>query len=385
MPEVWSIASVVLLDGRIALVATGDAAEAGDPARPGVWWLTQETAGQVGWNGDWQYAGLPAPGLRGGRAAPRIAAAGKGDGGLAAAVCADDAAIWYAWQEKPDNSWSAWYSLATPPVAGTTSPSDPVLVLDGRGRLAVFVTVVGEVWTRRQREQRDLESWTSWAPVGGEVTVLADWSARPAVALLDDGRLEVLATSGSDLRYILETGGDDWAHWRRIACPPALQQPLVALDARNSLVVVVLTAFGHMLRNVQLAPGGDWEGWHGMAPPQPGDFEPLGMALALHADSRPVFLAPYVDGSSREQVWLIEQVRQPVGEWRSRVLGPHPPPELASFARRIEDPVLSVDADGHLVATFRVTGSTNVYWLRQQEVNGDLWLEGVHRAAPPAG
>jgi hypothetical protein len=204
MPEVWSIASVVLLDGRIALVATGDAAEAGDPARPGVWWLTQETAGQVGWNGDWQYAGLPAPGLRGGRAVPRIAAAGKGDGGLAAAVCADDAAIWYAWQEKPDNSWSAWYSLATPPVAGTTSPSDPVLVLDGRGRLA-------------------------------------------------------------------------------------------------------------------------------------------------------------------------------------GVLGPHPPPELASFARRIEDPVLSVDADGHLVATFRVTGSTNVYWLRQQEVNGDLWLEGVHRAAPPAG
>jgi hypothetical protein len=44
-----------------------------------------------------------------------------------------------------------------------------------------------------------------------------------------------------------------------------------------------------------------------------------------------------------------------------------------------------VDSDGHLLATFRVADSTNVYWLRQSEVNGDVWLEGVLRADPPAG
>jgi len=71
-----------------------------------------------------------------------------------------------------------------------------------------------------------------------------------------------------------------------------------------------------------------------------------------------------------------------VPRWR-HTLGPHPLPELAAFATRIEDPVLTVDANGHLIAVFRVTGSANIYWLRQEDVNGDVWLEGVLRAAPP--
>jgi hypothetical protein len=385
MPELWSIASVVLTDGRIALVATGDAAQAGDPVRPGVWWLVQETPGQVGWNGDWQSAGIPAPGLPARRAA-RIAASRHSRGGLAAAVCGDDNAIWYAAQEKPDGSWPVWSSLGTPPAAGTTNPSDPTLVQDGEGRIAVFVTVVGEVWTRRQHEPHDQYSWTSWAPVGGEVTVMDDSSARPTVVLLDDGRLEALAKSGSYLRYILEkAGGDEWAHWRRLGSPPASRQPLAAVQGRDRLVVALLMEFGHMAQNVQLVLDGDWEGWHVMVPPQLNGFAPLGMALALHADGRPVFLTPYVDDTGHEQVWLLEPAGPSADDWRSRVLGPHPAPELEGFARRIEDPVLNVDANGHLVAAFRVTNSTNIYWLRQKEINGDVWLEGILRAAPPAG
>jgi len=383
MPEVWSIASVISGDGRITLVATGDAAEAGDPAQPGVWWLSQITAGQVGWSGDWRSAGLPAPGLRSGR--PRIAAARNSDGCPAVAVCGVDNAIWYAWQEKPDGPWSAWRTLDRPPPASAfTHPSDPTLVQHGDGRLAVFVTVAGEVWTRRQEEQRDPESWTSWTSVGGEVPVLADSSARPTVAQQDDVRLEVLATSGENLRHILETEiGGPWSHWRRIGCTKGPGQPLVTLDDERHLVTVVVDALGHLRRNVQLTPGGPWGGWHGIQPPQPGTFEPLGMALASHADARPVFLAPYLDAAGQGQVWLVERVPPAADDWRSRTLGPHPLPELAAFATRIEDPVLTVDASGRLIAAFRVTGSANIYWLRQEEVNGDVWLEGVLRAAPP--
>jgi hypothetical protein len=44
-----------------------------------------------------------------------------------------------------------------------------------------------------------------------------------------------------------------------------------------------------------------------------------------------------------------------------------------------------LDGVGQLLLVFRIPGTTDLYWLRQDRPAGTQWLEGFERHTPPTG
>jgi hypothetical protein len=80
-----------------------------------------------------------------------------------------------------------------------------------------------------------------------------------------------------------------------------------------------------------------------------------------------------------QEVWLVEQT-DPNGGWAGRSLGQHPHyPLTSSFGEivRITSPALTSKADGRLVLSFVIAGTTWLYMLHQADPNSSNWLEGA--------
>jgi hypothetical protein len=387
MPELSSSAVVVNEDGRLELLATARAATSEEDFRGAVWRIPQRSPGEKGWteSGDWQSLGTPADGLP--WASTKIVLARNSDERLEAAVIAgDDGAIWHAWQTEPGGGWSEWRSLGLPELR-MGPPSTPAMMVNEDGRLELFTLADGAVWHRWQ-QQAARGPWHDWHPLGRPPGVTTHTTIAPTVARNVDGRLELFLALEGEVWHIWQTRvNNGWSDWSPLENPGAAPGLLaVARDREGRLVLVATTDDGGLSHRSQQAAGqGPWTPW--MPLEAPADAKVIeSIALRRQSDGRLVLLAFHPTGGDDHALWLVEQT-DPDLDWTGRSLGQQPLRALAVAGGipEVTSPVLVLDGVGQLLLVFRIPGTTDLYWLRQDRPAGTQWLEGFERHTPPTG
>jgi hypothetical protein len=131
-----------------------------------------------------------------------------------------DGTVRHIWQLKPNGRWSGWVAMSRPAnnFLGSVYP-----IQNGYGCLTIFVLGIdiansmrGNCWSRSQL--RPGGSWGDWRELGAVLPPLdRAWLDGIAVALNQDERLEVFATSSGSLLQNSESAIDgDWVGWREI-------------------------------------------------------------------------------------------------------------------------------------------------------------------------
>jgi hypothetical protein len=387
MPERSSSAVVVNGDGRLALLATARAATSEEEFRGAVWRIPQRSPGEQGWtqSGDWQSLGTPADGLP--WASTKIVLARNSDERLEAAVIAgDDGAIWHAWQTEPGKGWSEWRSLGLPELR-IGPPSTPAMMVNEDGRLELFTLADGAVWHRWQ-QQAARGPWHDWHSLGRPPGVTGSTTIAPTVARNVDGRLELFLALEGEVWHIWQTRvNNGWSDWSPLENPGATPGRLaVARDREGRLVLVATTDDGGLShRSQQAASQGPWTPWTPLE--APADAKVIeSIALRRQSDGRLVLLAFHPTGGDDHALWLVEQT-DPDLDWTGRSLGQQPLRALAVAGGipEVTSPVLALDGVGQLLLVFRIPGTTDLYWLRQDRPDGTQWLEGFERHTPPTG
>jgi hypothetical protein len=123
-----------------------------------------------------------------------------------------DSSPWRSGQTAPNNGWSSWASLGSPPNG---SPAMPAVSASADGRLEVFLHSYGVLWHIWQTPGGGWSDWTSHGTPPG-TQLYGDSPA--AIAANSEGRLE-LFTVGED--------GVLWHLWQTVpnGCPAVTACP----------------------------------------------------------------------------------------------------------------------------------------------------------------
>jgi hypothetical protein len=108
------------------------------------------------------------------------------------------------------------------------------------------------------------------------------------------------------------------------------------------------------------------------------------IALRRQSDGLLVLFAFHPTGGNGHALWLVQQT-DPDLDWTGRSLGQQPARALAGGIPEVTSPVLVLDGASKLLLVFRIPGTTDLYWLRQDRPAGTRWLEGFERHSPPTG
>ena len=381
MPELKSLAVGWNRDGRLEVVAIATAATAEEDFPLATWRLQQRTVDDQGWqaSGSWQSFGEPAGAAV--FASTQIAVASNADGRLEGAMIGgDDGDVWHAWQRRPGEEWTGWSSLGHPRLR-MLPPSSPTLARNEDGRLELFLIGDGAVWHRWQQEPAH-GPWHDWHSLEGPPGRTGSTTVAPTVGRNQDGRLELFSVREGELWHIWQTSPNNgWSGWRSLEQPDGgqLSDPAVARDREGRLVVLATTGDGGLWhRRQQEAGRGPWEPWTPLESPE--NASHIGRPVVrADPEGRLVAFAVYLNDQQQRALWLLEQT-DPGGDWKGRSLGQQPIPQLQHLVGALGAPRLSLGGDGNLILVFPIAGSTDLYQLRQ---DGEQWLEGFERHAPP--
>jgi hypothetical protein len=266
-------------------------------------------------------------------------------------------------------------------------PSTPVMMTNEDGRLELFTLADGAVWHRWQ-QQAARGPWHDWHPLGRPPGVTTHTTIAPTVARNVDGRLELFLALEGEVWHIWQTRvNNGWSDWSPLENPGAAPGLLaVARDREGRLVLVATTDDGGLsYRSQQAAGQGPWTPWTPLD--TPADAKVIeSIALRRQSDGRLVLLAFHPTGGDDHALWLVEQT-DPDLDWTGRSLGQQPLRALAVAGGipEVTSPVLALDGVGQLLLVFRIPGTTDLYWLRQDRPDGTQWLEGFERHTPPTG
>jgi hypothetical protein len=191
-------------DGRLEVFVVGS---------DGFLWKKDQTAPNNGWS-DWLTHGAPDGSVRW-VSSPVVVP--NQDGRMELFMVGTDGQLWHEWQTAPNNGWSGWASLGSPPgrrLVGTPAVGMNAAVPPA-GRLEVFaVTDDGRWWHLWQVTPNS--GWSDWD---------ASWRIRPgtghgnlAVGSNADGRLEVFGSDG-ELVHEWQDLGSDTLWWKGNVSP----------------------------------------------------------------------------------------------------------------------------------------------------------------------
>jgi hypothetical protein len=172
-----------------------------------------------------------------------------------------DGALWLIQQTAPNNGWSAWMSLGTPP--GLTLGRPPAIGTNADGRLEVFVQGSdGALWHIWQVDTQG-GGWSGWDSLGGVIRSI------PGVGRNGDGRLEIFALgTDSAVWHIWQTAPNNgWSGWNSLG-GTGKSFVVIALNHAGALnnrleIFVIGNDFPtpHMYHLWQVTPGGGWSPW----------------------------------------------------------------------------------------------------------------------------
>jgi hypothetical protein len=319
-----------------------------------------------------------------------------------------DGVLYHLTQTQPDNGWSGWANLGTPPGVAPADDSSPtagrVNVIDLLG-LGVFMVGSDGALYRRIQQLPD-GPWSPWESLGGSINLSAVpvlgagdinylfavgggvlvensdltatttgpvWSPHPGSPFLfpsptvgssADGRLEVLVVNDGELlhQWQLAVAGTNWSTWFSHGPQFGLYAPpVVAAAADGRLEVFAVDNALMLLHKWQTAPNNGWSGWYSHGNPQgltsgaEGVFPQLAVAAA--ADGRLELFAiggSQADPTKDNVLYHIWQTAPNNGwsDWYSHgtpgvSLAPGPRPAVAAAADgRLE--LFAVGADGAL-------------------------------------
>jgi hypothetical protein len=210
---------------------------------------------------------------------PQFDVGRNADGRLEVFVLTAEGVLWHIWQSAPNGDWSEWEPLGLPPGGLDKSP---VVARNADGRLEVFAVtptphVLWHIWQTAPNN-----GWSDWAPLGtppgGTLT------SALAVSRNEDGRLEVFGR-GLDTRvWHTWQGGPiaGWSAWTLFAnltaaLGPAADPdefPMVGQNADGRLQLFVRVAgmgfaapgfLVWMTWQEQDGPLGGWSDWKWLA------------------------------------------------------------------------------------------------------------------------
>jgi photosystem II stability/assembly factor-like uncharacterized protein len=316
----------------------------------------------AGWNG-WASLG-------GQLASGSVSAVRNGDGRLelfGQSGGASGPEIAHAWQTSPNNGWSSWSSLGSPPAEFLGAMAAAV---NANGRLEVFGRVglmsTGGLYHLWQTAPGN--GWSTWDNLGGGI--------GPQFLLVGtnaDGRLEVFAvsTGPGELEHIWQnTPGGGWSSWSSLGTLPG-GFPVQLTIGRNAdgRLELFNVGGGGLWHNWQTTPGAGWAGWSSLG--QPSGVNLTRVAVASNADGR---LEVFATGDNA--LWHIWQTA-PNDDWSDwDNLGN---PGVSS----LDAPSVAVNADGRLEVFVASVGDA-LFHLYQVSTGGG-WSEWDSLGGEPSG
>jgi hypothetical protein len=255
------------LDGRLEVFALG---------RGAIFNISQVVP-NGGWRDGWRSKDRPSPqiGLR-----AHIVGT-NADGRQEIFAVGDDRSLWQKWQLAPNDGWSEWSSLGSPP--GSVAVTDQfTLGRNQDGRQEVFaVGSDGNLWQIWQTAPNG--GWSGWEQ-SKKLPKGIRHADRITVARNKDGRQELFAMGGDDalwhMRQVAPNVG--WTDWGSLGKPRDsgfsdpphardLSEPVVQPNADGHLEVFS-PGNGAFCNRWQEVPNGTvWrhEGWNEKPKPQP--------------------------------------------------------------------------------------------------------------------
>ncbi len=229
---------------------------------------------------------------------------------------------------------------------------DASVALDADGRLAFFVrSADGQLWHGLQ-QQPGTAQWT--------IIRLATGVAGDPVSALATGKLVYFVrTSSGWLRHGWQsTPGGPWSATTADLVPGAVGKPAIATDATERLVLFVRTTNGDVVHRWQQTPGGGWnpESW---------------VAVSNAAgDPTSVFAA-----GGKLTLFVRKSNGDIVHRWQHTAGGGWSAEQWVAVTGAADDPVVRLDAESRLTLFVRRTDGSLVH--RWQHTAGGGWnLDG---------
>jgi hypothetical protein len=307
---VRTVETVGHADGRLAVLCVG--------ADQACWSRAQSSPSAGPWT-PWASLGKP-PSAN----LSRVTAVANADGRIDLFGLASDGALWHAWQNQPNqSSWSPWVSLGKPPGGFRAMTVSVGRNLDGRLEAFLGCVIPDEtefgvsksgVWHLWQTEPGATTQWSPWTDTG-QVAAKPSHLA-PVVGANTDGRLEVFATAGGDLKHGWQPAPNHstWSGWATLARPASTvflgSLTAVARSAQGHIGVVVSgfagmgpSTISHCWLRQQSAPNNGWAGWVGLDTPPHRSV--MAMAMGAQADGRRILAT--ITAEDRALWYLAEE------------------------------------------------------------------------------
>jgi hypothetical protein len=273
----------------------------------------------------------------------------------------------HAWQTSPNNGWSSWASLGSPPADFLGAMASAA---NADGRLEVFgrVGLMSSGGLYHLWQTAPGNGWSAWDNLGGGI--------GPQFLLVGanaDGRLEVFAvtTGPGELEHIWQNSpGGGWSAWSTLGTLPG-GFPIQLTVGRNAdgRLELFNVGGGSLWHNWQTSPGAGWAGWSTLG--QPTGVNLNGVAVGSNTDGR---LEVFATGNNA--LWHIWQTAANNG-WSSwDNLGN---PGVAA----LDVPAVGMNADGRLEVFAAGVGDAlfHVY----QTAPGGAWSDWDSLGGEPAG
>jgi hypothetical protein len=207
------------------------------------------------------------------------------DGRLEVFAIGANFGLWHIWQTQPNNGWSRWESMGKPIKSGRFET--PIIAKNKDGRLELFMKGFtpgkGEfefedtdVWHRWQTSPNN--GWSRWesmgSPPSGKNRIIISGCGQN-----QDGRLEIFVISGNKVWHKWQTAPNNgWSHWASLGKPEnSSKDYLVGFSGvaqnypNNELEVFVITGKEHELCHIwQTKPNNGWSQWDNLNNPLDG-------------------------------------------------------------------------------------------------------------------
>lgn len=338
-------------DGRLEVFATG---------RGEIFNIAQLFP-NAGWRDSWRNKGSPSLKVE----VKKHLVGRNADGRQEIFVVGGDNALWQKWQLAPNDGWSDWKTLDTPPDVSLTNQFSVGINQDGRQEIFVLAGD-GNMWQIFQTVPNG--GWSDWHKLGSPPVGIRA-ADRVTAGSNQDGRQELFAM-GNDgaVWHVWQVAPNvGWSDWKSLGrardqFPDSpelpknrdLSNPIVQRNFDGHLEVFAPgnDAFCNRWQEMPIFPGSVWrhEGWN--AKPKPSDTVGITwLDAALNLDHHLETLALGNDGA----LWSAKQVDDPPfwSKWAS--LGA---PEAK--IREADLLTIATNQDGHLEVF--VAGQDGAIW-----------------------
>jgi hypothetical protein len=294
------------------------------------------------------------------RSSSDVSLAMNSDGRLQAFVVGTNNALYYRTQSSPNsNTWSSsWTSLG----GGIKADSSPAVAINNDGRLQVFAVGTNNQLYYKTQSSPNSNTWSSaWTSLGGGLRANTD----PIGIANDDGRLQVFAVgTNNQLYYKTQSSpnSNTWSSWTSLGGGiKADSSPAVAINNDGRLQVFVVGTNNQLQYRAQSTPGSStWSSaWTSLGGGLRANTDPIGIA---NDDGR---LQVFAVGTNN-QLYYKTQSSPNSNTWSSAWTS------LGGGIKADSSPAVAINNDGRL-QVFVLGTNNQLYYKTQSSPSSNTW------------